>query len=47
MAFKMKGFTPFTQKEPKFTPGNVVRELRDQFKRTFGKGWRDKYKKKN
>ena len=33
-------------KMPKFTPGNVLRELRDQYKRAFGPGWRDKYKKK-
>lgn len=44
---KLKKTSPKKFKgEPKFTPGNVVRELRDQFKRTFGKGWRDKYKKK-
>ena len=33
-------------KMPKFTPGIVLRELKDQYKRAFGKGWRDKYKKK-
>ena len=32
--------------DPKFTPGNVFRVLRDRYKSTFGKGWRDKYKKK-
>ena len=33
-------------KEPKFTPGNVLRVLRDEYKRAFGKGWRKKYQKK-
>ena len=32
--------------ELKFTPGNVLRVLRDEYKRAFGKGWRKKFKKK-
>ena len=50
MAFKMKGFSPFTDHKKghdssKFTPGNVLRTIRDEFKHTFRKGWWKKNKK--